>query len=229
VVTTNMTRLPLLAIAVILLAGVVVQTAWPGPAFVAPGISSAGNIAYPINVMTPGIVTLMANLDNSGNVQNLDVLRDLPPLTGVASAAVKSWGFIPASFNGQAVPSVLPISVVFNPFNPGGVGYSSQTISISPAMPGATAEYMPPQINGASYATYPISSVSSGAVVLDVVVGSSGKVAKVHVVRGVQSLTPQATKAVKTWTFSAATFQGTPVSAHMVIAFVFPSPGTGSF
>jgi hypothetical protein len=62
-----------------------------------------------------------------------------------------------------------------------------------------------------------------------VVIASSGKVAKLHVVRGVQSLTSQATKAVKTWAFIAATFQGTPISSHMVIAFVFPSPGTGSF
>jgi hypothetical protein len=221
-----MTRLLNKIVVVSMLAGLVVQTSWSGPAFVAPGISTAGNIAYPTNVMTPGIVTLMANLDNSGNVQNLDVLRDLPSLTSVASAAVKNWGFTPASLDGQVVPSVLPISVVFNP---GGVGYSSQTISIAQATPGASAEYMPPQITAASYATYPAMSVSSGAVVLDVVVGSSGKVAKVHVVRGVQSLTPQATKAVKTWTFSAATFQGTPISSHMVIAFVFPSPGSGSF
>jgi hypothetical protein len=228
VVTTNMTRLRNVTI-VVLLAGLVVQTAWSGPAFVAPGISSAGNIAYPSNVATPGIVTLLATLDNSGNVQNLDVLRDLLSLTGVASAAVKGWGFTPASLDGQAVPSVLTISVVFNPFNPGCVGYSSQNISISQSVAGASGEYMPPQITAASYATYPALSVSAGAVVLDVMVGSSGKVAKVHVVRGVQSLTPQATKAVKTWAFRAATFHGTPISSHMVIAFVFPSPGTGSF
>jgi outer membrane biosynthesis protein TonB len=225
----NMTRLLNQMVVVVLLAGLVVQTAWSGPGFVAPGISTAGNIAYPTNAMTPGIVTLMANLDNSGSVQNLDVLRDLPALTSVSSAAVRSWGFTPASLDGQAVPSVLPISVVFNPFNPGGVGYSSQTISISQAAPTPSAGYMPPQITAASYATYPAISVSSGAVVLDVVVGSSGKITKVHVVRGVQSLTPQATKAVKAWMFSAATFQGTPISSHMVIAFVFPAPGTGSF
>ena len=228
-VTTYMLRILDRTIGVILLAGLVVQTAWSGPGFVAPGISTAGNIAYPTNAMTPGIVTLMANLDKSGNVQNLDVLRDLPSLTSVASTAVKDWRFKPALLDGQAVPSVLPVSVVFNPFNPGGVGYSSQTIAISQATPGATAEYLPPQITAASFATYPLSSVSSGAVVLDILVGSSGKVGKVHVVRGVQSLTQQATTAVKTWTFSAATFQGTPISSHMVIAFVFPSPGTGSF
>jgi outer membrane biosynthesis protein TonB len=225
----DVTRILNVTIVAILLAGLAVQRAWSGPGFVAPAIRSAGNIAYPTNVATPGIVTLMANLDKSGNVQNLDVLRDLPSVTSVASAAVKSWRFAPASLDGRAVPSVLPISVVFNPFNPGGVGYSSQTISISPATPGATAEYIPPQITAASFATYPVNSVSTGAVVLDVVVESSGKVAKVRVVRDVQSLTPQATKAVKTWTFSAATFQGAAISSHMVIAFVFPSPGTGSF
>jgi hypothetical protein len=228
-VTTYMTKLLYVTIVAILLAGLVVQTAWSGPGFTAARISSAGNIAYPTNVMTPGIVTLMLNLDSSGNVQTLDVLRDLPSLTGVASTAVKSWNFAPASLDGQAVPSVLPVSIVFNPFNPGGVGYLSRTISISQAMPGATTGYAPPQITAASYATYPVGSVSSGAVVLDVVIGASGKAAKVHVVRGVQSLTPQATKAIKSWTFSPATYQGTPTDAHMVIAFVFPSPGTGSY
>jgi hypothetical protein len=196
---------------VVLLASLVVQT------------------AYPSNIATPGIVTLMATLDKSGNAQNLDVLRDLPSLTSVASAAAKGWGFTPASLDGQAVPSVLPISVVFNPFNPGGVGYLSQSISIAQSAAGASGQYTPPQITAASYATYPAMSVSAGAVVLDVVIGSSGAIAKVHVVRGVQNLTPQATKAVKTWSFIAATFQGVPISSHMVIAFVFPSPGTGSF
>jgi hypothetical protein len=81
----------------------------------------------------------------------------------------------------------------------------------------------------ASFATYPANSLASGAVVLDVTIGSTGKAAKVHVIRDVQSLTPQATKAVKTWAFSPATFQGTTITSHMVIAFVFPNPGTGSF
>jgi len=73
-----MTRLLDMIIVVILLACLLVQTAWSGPAFIAPSISSAGNIAYPTNVATPVIVTLMVNLDSSGNVQNLEVLRDVP-------------------------------------------------------------------------------------------------------------------------------------------------------
>ena len=215
--------------ATILLAALIVQPAWPGSAFVAPGLSSAGDIAYPTNVASPGIVTLMVNLDNSGNVQNLEVLRDVPALTSVASAAVKTWGFTPAALSGQSVASVIPVSVVFNPFNPAGVGTLSQTISLSQAMPSAAAGYNPPQITAATYATYPVNSTATGAVVLDVKIATSGNIDKVRVVHGIPSLTPQATKAVKTWTFNAATYQGTAISSHMVIAIVFPSPGTGSY
>jgi outer membrane biosynthesis protein TonB len=217
------------AIAMILLAALIVQPARPGSAFVAPGIGRAGDIAYPTNVASPGIVTLMVNLDNSGNVQNLEVLRDVPALTGVASAAVKGWGFTPASLSGQSVASVIPVSVVFNPFNPAGVGTLSQTISLSQAMPSATAGYNPPQITAATYATYPVNSTATGAVVLDVKIAASGNIDKMHVVHGIPSLTPQATKAVKTWTFNAATYQGTAISSHIVVAIVFPSPGTGSY
>lgn len=213
----------------VLLTALMIQSARSGPGFQPPGIASAGNMTYPTDVMTPGIVTLMVNLDNSGNVQNLDVLRDFPPLTNVAFAAVKSWSFRPASLDDQAVPSVLPVSVVFNPFNPGGVGYRSRTISLSQATPAATAGYNPSQITAASYATYPVDSIAAGAVVLEATIGGTGKVTKVHVVRDVQSLTPQATKALKAWTFAPATYQGTPIASHMVIAFVFPSPATGSF
>jgi outer membrane biosynthesis protein TonB len=88
------------------------------------------------------------------------------------------------------------------PFNPGGVGNLSQTISLSQTTTAATGGYNPPQITAASYATYPVDSIASGAVVLDVTIRSTGKIAKVRVVRDLQSLTPQATKAVKVWTFS---------------------------
>ncbi|MFZ3333308.1 MAG: energy transducer TonB [Candidatus Acidiferrales bacterium] len=224
-----MSRVRGATIVAVLLTALMIQSTWSGSVFQPPGIAGAANITYPTNVMTPGIVTLMVNLDSSGNVQNLDVLRDLPSLTSVASAAVKSWSFRPASLDGEAVGSVLPVSVVFNPFNPGGVGNPSQTISLSQTTPAAAAGYNPPQITAASYATYPVDSIASGAVVLDVTIGTTGKVAKVRVVRDVQSLTPQATKAVKAWTFGPATYQGTPTDSHMGIAFVFPSPATGSF
>jgi Gram-negative bacterial TonB protein C-terminal len=55
-------------------------------------------------------------------------------------------------------------------------------------------------------------------------IGKTGGVAKVKVIRDVPSLTPEAIKAVKAWGFSPAAFQGQPIAAHVVVAFVFPSP-----
>ncbi|MGA9889811.1 MAG: hypothetical protein WBQ31_20080, partial [Candidatus Acidiferrales bacterium] len=80
-----MSRVRDATILAVLLTALIIQSAWSGSVFQPPGIASAANITYPTNVMTPGIVTLMVNLDSSGNVQNLDVLGDHPPLTSVAS------------------------------------------------------------------------------------------------------------------------------------------------
>jgi TonB family protein len=66
--------------------------------------------------------------------------------------------------------------------------------------------------------------VASGTVVLVVTIDKTGGVAKVKVIRGVPALTAQAIKAVNTWGFSPARFQGQAIAAHLVVAFVFPSP-----
>jgi TonB family protein len=58
-------------------------------------------------------------------------------------------------------------------------------------------------------------------VVLDVTVNKTGNLSKTSVIRDVPTLTRQAIIAVKNWGFNAATIQGQPIAAQMVIAFVF--------
>jgi multidrug efflux pump subunit AcrA (membrane-fusion protein) len=59
----------------ILLTGLAILTAWParasGPQFVPPRIATASDIPYPVNTATPGIVTLLLNLDVAGKVLNV--------------------------------------------------------------------------------------------------------------------------------------------------------------
>jgi TonB family protein len=197
--------------------------------FVPAKVTSASDITFPVNSTATGIVTLAVNLDASGNQQNVDVLRDVPSLTSVALAATKTWVFAPATLDGQAVPSVVATNIVFNPFNPAGVGSQGLSIPLSPVGAGANSAYTSPQILAASFATFPVNSVSQGSAVLEVSIGSSGSVTKVHAVSGAKPFKTQALAAVKNWKFSPATFQGNPVSSEIVIAFVFPSPGRGSF
>jgi len=190
--------------------------------FSSAGITSASNIAYPVNTLASGAVSLLLSLDSSANIQNVQVLRDSPPLTSSVQDAVQLWTFTPASLQGIPVASEISVTAIFNIFNPAG-GAAAQSLVLAPSQsiyPDAS-QFMPPQITSASYANYPANSVAQGTVVLDVTVGVAGQPKQSRVVYGAPPLSQQATNAVKTWQFNAATFKGQPVSAHIIIAFVF--------
>ena len=100
-----------------LLTGLAILTLCPirasGPQFVPPHILTAGSILYPLNTATPGIVTLLLKLDATARVENIQVLRDIPPLTIAEQTAVQTWTFAtatrdgnPASFGERCGPCV---------------------------------------------------------------------------------------------------------------------------
>jgi TonB family protein len=192
------------------------------PHFVPPDVLTAGDIPYPPDSVASGIVTLSINLDATGQVQNVQVLRDVPSLTGPAVTAVKSWTFVPAKLENSPVPSTLNISVVFNPGN-----LQSQTLTLAPVgrtPPPNPPGYLPPEIAAASYANYPINSVAAGTVVLDVTVVKSNEIRGVQPIRSVPSLTSPATSALMGWSVNAATSQGKAIQSKLIIAFVFRPP-----
>src|SRR5208283_5037084 len=85
--------------------------------FAPPDVASATEIAYPVNTTMTGMVSLLLSLDNGGNVQNVQVVADTPPLTAAAQASVQNWTFRPARANAAGVSANLPVTVVFNPYN----------------------------------------------------------------------------------------------------------------
>jgi TonB family protein len=204
-------------------------TVWPTSSaprgtlqFISPSIASASAIQYPVNSMAVGAVSVLLSLDSSAKIQNVQVLRDFPSLTSSVQDAVKNWSFTPASLNGHSVPSEISVTAIFNIFNPaGGAAYQSLVLNPPLSVPPDSSNFGPPQISLASFANYPANSVSQGTVVLDVTVSKAGAPAKIRVVRGIPTLTEQAVIAVKNWGFNAATIQGQPTAAQMVIAFVF--------
>lgn len=212
--------------AVVLAMSPAVAKAQNGGKFMAPNLINGGEISYPMSSSSPGIVTLQVNLDGYSNIQSVQVIRDVPPLTSAAQTAVQGWSFTGATQNGNGAPSSIRVTAVFNPFNPAGVALPSP--GLGPAENGGSAPYIPAQVTTATYATYPPNSVAFGTVVLDVKIGSGGDVKKVSVVRGVVGLTGTATTAVKTWGFRPATRNGKAVESHTVVAFVFPSPAAGT-
>jgi TonB family protein len=190
--------------------------------YVPPNITAAGDITYPVNTLAAGAVSLLLNLDSTGQVQTMQVLRDFPSLTTSAENAVQSWSFSPAILNGSPVSSNISVTIVYNLFNPAG-GATSQSLVLSPPqtlVPDAS-HFTPPQITLASFAKYPANSVSQGTVVLDVTVGTGGEPRQVRVIRGVPTLTQQAVSAVKTWQCNAGMIKEQPVRAEIIVAFVF--------
>lgn len=197
-----------------------------GGKFVPPKLVSAGEISYPANANSPGFATLQVNLDGNANIQNIQVVRDVPPLTSAAQSAVQGWSFAAGTLNGSGAASSIQVTAVFNPFNPAGVGLPSPRLGSTAGT--GSAPYNPAQVMSATYATYPPNTTAFGTVVLDVRIGSGGGVKSVNVVHGVAALTGSAITAVRTWGFSPAKRNGKAVDSHTVVAFVFPSPALGT-
>lgn len=186
-----------------------------------PGVASATEIVYPVNTTTTGMVSLLLTLDPSGSVQNTLVLQDTPPLTAAAQAAVQNWKFKAASAQGKSTEALLPVYVVFNPYNPAGTAPTGGGLNAPPPMNPNQGSAVPPQVRLASYAMYPANTVATGTVVLSVSINKSGHTTEIKAVHGVHPLTDAAVKVVQQWGFQPATSGGEPVSGRICIAFVF--------
>jgi Gram-negative bacterial TonB protein C-terminal len=189
-------------------------------------VAQASDIPYPLNTHTPGFVTLNAIVDSSGTLQNTLVIRDVPPLTDAVQNSVKNWQFSPATENGQAVNGVVQVNVAFNPFNPSGVGLPGAPLQ--PPDSNGGGKFQPAGLQTASYATYPPNTVAYGTVVLQLHVGSDGKVHKVAPIGGKAELSTPSIAAAKTWTFSPATYKGKAIGSDVVVVFVFAPPQAGT-
>lgn len=192
------------------------------PEYVPPDILSASNIPYPPNTQATGAVSLLLSLDNNAQIQGMQPLRDIPPLTSAVQDSVQLWTFKPALRKGNPVPSEIPLTVIFNVFNPAG-GPAYQSLALAPAQPtdADASQFTPPQITLASFAKYPAASTAQGTVLLDVTIGRGGQSKQIRVINDVPTLTQQAISAIKTWKFNAATYKSQPIASQFLVAFVF--------
>jgi TonB family protein len=71
---------------------------------------------YPeANIVNPVTIVLEVTLSPTGKAEAVRVLRDFPPLTNEANAALEDWRFLAATFNGRAVESKIVLAFVFRP------------------------------------------------------------------------------------------------------------------
>jgi Gram-negative bacterial TonB protein C-terminal len=199
-----------------------------GGKYLAAGIARWGEIAYPPNSRTTGIVILDVSVDASGIMQKVEAVLDVPPLTSAVESGLQSWKFTPATLDGRAQAGTVRLVVVFNPSNPGGVAIPSGSLQPADGKSGATnGEYQPPQLKSGRYAVSPPNTVPTGTVMLALHLGSEGRVEGVRVLRWKGVVAGAATRAVKDWEFAPASYRGAPVESQTPVAFVFlPAAGT---
>lgn len=85
----------------------------------------------------------------------------------------------------------------------------------------------PPTVVGVVDAVYPLQSVVSGTVVLEVSLDENGKITGVRVVQEIASLTEPAKDSVLQWKFAGAKLDGKPVPSKVTVAFSFVPPNVG--
>ena len=84
-----------------------------------------------------------------------------------------------------------------------------------------------PAVLTAAEVIYPLQSVASGTVVLEVALDDTGKVTDVRVVRGIPSLTESAERSIRQWKFQPAHLNGEPIHSKMAVAFSFVPANVG--
>ncbi len=91
----------------------------------------------------------------------------------------------------------------------------------------APPRFDPPTVVNVVNAVYPLQSVVSGTVVLEVSLDDTGKIAEVRVVRGIPALTESAERSVRQWKFQPAKLDGKAVASKVPVAFSFVPPSVG--
>ena len=61
-----------------------------------------------------GVVTLEATIDAEGHVRDVKVIGSIPLLDKAAVDAVSKWKYTPTRLNGEAIPVILTVRVVFS-------------------------------------------------------------------------------------------------------------------
>jgi len=192
------------------------------PPFQPAEVRSVTDIPSNNTCVVTGTVVLDALIAETGEVQGVEVRRNVACFTQVAIQAVKDWKFSPATFAGKAIASRVPVAVTFE----------SQTSAPNPfplpkllpqTAAAVQAEFQPAYVTRAGFPRFhPGYTFAEGAVVLEVTLNAKGEAEKITVIRDLPPFTANAKAVVGDWRFMPATFNGHPIRSKILLAFVSP-------
>lgn len=230
-VLTPMRRFAMAVVAVLLAALTIGRAEAPAaraaPKFQPPEVIRAADVHAPLRSIAYGTVVLEATIGTQGEVESVRVVRDVASLSPAAAHAVERWRFRAATYGGKPVRSRITLAFTFNPAVNNPVNTPLEPRSLPAVADAGEPHYRPPDVAATSFPEYPIRSVAWGAVTLELALSPAGRIENVRTVRDVASLTPEAVRAVKQWSFTPAELDGRPFASKLAVCFVFTPPHTG--
>jgi TonB family protein len=203
-------------------------TAFAQQSYTPPEVTSAGDAYSSYNVVFDGLFVLDIGLNDEGDIQRIEALRDPGSMLGAAKTSVHAWKFQPASEGTKPRASRLTVAFVYRPANYATAG-AVPPKDFAPVIPSAPSDagnddLVPVGILSFAYPDYPVNSVIWGSVLVQATVDSAGDVKDVKLLHGMANFNSFAQEALKKWRFRAGTLRGNPVTSKIVIAFIFQPP-----
>lgn len=186
---------------------------------------SVNDVTKPYLSIAYGTVVLDVLISDKGEVENVQVRRDVASLTEEAIRSVRTWTFEPAKHDGKAVTSRITVAVTFNP-------ETALVVTNVPLPPlihqddeaRIQSSFQPPEVTLAILPEFPASALGPATVILEATVDEAGKAQSTKVLRDVSPFTVEAVRAVEDWRFMPATLNGAPLISKAILAFVFSQP-----
>lgn len=199
------------------------STSAPAPAAQAATGSSMAmplslvGVPYPPNTLFGGEVLLDARVDPDGKLGDLRIISGSSPFLDAALGAARTWSFVPARVNGQAVPSRIGIVFQFpESFLPRMTPNANKNSGPLPNWQNSGA--LPVTITEPSY---PPNSLAEGSVILYGVVDAQGQLTSLSVLHDVPPLTSPAEDAVRQWQFGSGLRDGEPAGSAVIVVTTF--------
>ena len=84
------------------------------PPYLPPQLNTASFAPYPASAKKQDTVVFNVSINAASNITKVTTIRDVPPLTAPALATIKKWSYSAASYDGNAIPSMMVVAIVFH-------------------------------------------------------------------------------------------------------------------
>jgi TonB family protein len=199
---------------------VVVGAQAPPPA--GPRLRGGGIPDLPALAVGGGEVLLDVSLNPAGRVTEVTAVRSTPPFTDAMIAAVRGWLFAPPQDEAhQPVASRVLVGAMFRPpalYATAGDSSSADVATPSSEIPFPLGTVMP---------VFPPMAHGGGVVLLEALIGATGAVEAVQVIKSAPPFDSAAEDAARRWLFRPAYVAPRAEPRYVYLVFGFPAPMTG--